>query len=275
MIIRFPFLADSRIIKFSFYADSIPKWEEIVPDDIALIIRAHDNVEVWPTIYAIPNSIGMVIKAEDNVEITNIATSLDLYESAMRLVCNHLDVNIATSILNDGDGNLSMVIKADETEPTILIDAARTALFKTWLRIAASNGIDFSQEVEPVLEECDTYIHAHNGVEVGPINQNLERLSALMKLADSQNPRIIDEIDPLRDGIIDLMKIEDLDYDEQLVDLHLEIGALEDDDGNIKLVIRAVDDLHVIRGTPVTIGTLDPQKIGELDGAVIPDFIYF
>ena len=233
MIVRFPFLADSRkTIKFPFYADTMPQWEYLDPDDIAMMIRAHDDLEVWPTIYALPDEIGMIISAENSVEIKDISVSVDVYESAMKLVCNKLETSIATSILDDGDGNLAMVIKADETEPNILIDAARTALFKAWLKLANSNDIEFSQEVEPLLEECDTYIRAQSNLEVGPISTNLERLNALMKLADSRYYPVIGELDPLTIGLLDLMNLDGM---ERLVDLHLEIGALRDGDGNIRL----------------------------------------
>lgn len=275
MIVRFPFVSDSRkTIKFPFVADNMPHVEELIPNDIYMLIKAENGIELYPTVYALPDEIGMIMNAGNDVVIDNIAIGMnDIYSSAMRMACNELQTNIETSILENGSGNLQMVIRADQTDTNLLIDATRTSLFKAWMALHI-NDLEWEYHIDTLLDEVNMKIRTQNNVDVGPITTSLDKLRTFMKIAESKDFSRIKDLDDLKIGILDAMQISNVDYNESLVDLHLEIGVVIDEDGNARLVVRASDDVGVVRGVPVTLAMIDANKLGELDGDVIPDYTY-
>lgn len=276
MIIRFPFTSDSRkTVRFSFVADNMPRMEELIPDDITMLIKAENGIEIYPMVYALPDEIGMVIESGNNVVIDNITIGMnDVYSAAMRLACNEVQANIETNILENGDGSLRMVIRADQADANLLIDATRTSLFNAWMALHIDDDVEWDARIDALIDEVNMKLRAQNNAEVGPITTSLDKLRAFMQLADSKAYRRIGGLDDLKIGILDAMHIADVDYDEDPVSLHLEIGVIVDETGTAKLVMRAVDDVDVVRGTPVTLAMIDTDTLGELDGDVVPDYIY-
>ena len=269
MIVRFPFVADSRkTFRFDFMADNIPHFEDLDLNDIVMLIKAENGIEVHPFVYLLPDEIGMIIQAEDSVVIDNIDIGLDIYDTAMRIACNEAQTSISVNILENGSGNTRMVIKADEADTNLLIDATRTSLFKAWMALHI-NDLEWEYRIDALINEVNMKIRAKTDVDVGPISTNLDKLRAFMMLADSKDYVGLED---LEQGVLEQMGLSE--YETKLADLHLEIGILKDEAGNAILMLRAVDDLKVIRGVPITLGMIDANKIGELDPDSVPDYTY-
>ena len=92
MIVRFPFVADSRPIKFKFVADSIPHFRYPIPNEIAMMLRAADDVGWSAQIIDIFNDIKMQLKAQENLEF-HIETGLDKLSALLALASNNFGDN--------------------------------------------------------------------------------------------------------------------------------------------------------------------------------------
>lgn len=52
---------------------------------------------------------------------------------------------------------------------------------------------------------------------------------------------------------------------------HIDVGILNDGDGELGLTITASDSVFVYRSEPLTIGDIDPDSVGFLDPSPVPD----
>ena len=84
MNVRFPFISDSRKVKFNFVADNVPRYRYPSLNEIKMIIRAADNIEWNAQILALLNDIKMQIMAQSNQEL-NIETSIDRVQTLLAI----------------------------------------------------------------------------------------------------------------------------------------------------------------------------------------------
>lgn len=275
MIVRFPFLADSRRkvrfelqadrkkIAFEFHAENMPHYENPNLEHDVMVLHAYELL-LFIQIFALLDSISMRVNAEGDLEI-----HLDIYpniaELAMRIMASELDLSLDVKILRDSNGHIDMVIKArDDIDPTILINAARTAFFRAWLMIRAGGNVETQETMELPMNPSNVYLRAHDGLSVGPISTTIDELNACMaQIVETWRPIMIGDLDDIMLSLLDPKKIPD--YGHMKLCPHLEIAVIKDEEARSQLVLRAVDDAGVQLAEAVQLGYLDELKIGEAD----------
>lgn len=264
MIVRFPFVADSRhFIIFDFHGENLLHYEYPDPNEDIMVLK-EESILLFIHIFALLDSISMRINAEGDLEI-----HLDIYpniaELAMRIMAAELALSLDVKILHDSNGNIDMVIKAhDDVDPNMLIDAARTAFFKAWLKIRAYGNVETWESMGLPMNPSNVHLWAHDGLSVGPITTTIDDLNACMaQLVETWNPIKIGDLDDIMISLLDPKKIPD--YGHQKLCPHLEIAVIKDEEARSQLVLRAVDDAGVQLAEALKLGYLDELKIGEAD----------
>lgn len=273
MTIRFPFIADSRVISFRYYAYDMPHFENLEGDPTYMEIKADGDVETFISIYDIFSRIYFWLDASDNVEVGPIDMDMSIIDTvAMRIaeslvwrlddstigrldvekieilddgtvvgyaykaICPHLDIQV----LKDEDGHAEMKIRSNDVPASILLDIARTSVFSATLEIESDSVVPTDIGISPLFAMSD-YIYAGNGVEIGPISFEISLVEdAIMNIAESigeyTDKHLIDELD--------VMKIKDVDDNTigriyHAIAPHLDILVLRDEEGMLTFEVRS------------------------------------
>lgn len=282
MIVRFPFTADSNSISFPFLADkrhniifdfhgeNLLHYEYPDLEEDIMVLKAEDQLLLFVEIFALLDSIAMKINAQGDLEI-HMQIWPDLVETAMHILAHELELSLQIKIIEDGNGNIDMVIKADDDVlPEIFIDAARTAFFRAWLRLQAHDA-ETRLDIGIPLNPSNVYIRAHDGLSIGPITTTLDDLNACMaQLVEMWKPLTIGDLDDTLISLLDPKHIPD--YGRGSLSPHLEIAAVKDEEQRIQLVLRAADDTGATVSEAVTLGYLDDLRIGDVDPIQNPGY---
>ena len=262
MIVRFPFSIDSKR-RIRFDAENLPHYEYPDPEEDIMLLK-EDTILLFVHIYALLDSISMRIGAENELEI-HLGIWPDIAELAMRIMCSELDLSVDVKILEDSNGGLNMIIRTSQAvEADLLIEIARTAFMRAWLKLHAYGSVPTEESIGLPMNPSNMYLRADNGVSLGPITTTLDELNACMaELVEMWNPLKIGDLDDIMVSLLDPHRVPD--YGRTSLSPHLEIAVIKDTDAKAQLVLRAVDDAGTELAEAIQLGYLDDMKIGSID----------
>lgn len=237
-------------------------------EPINMVISASQLTPVQLAISELIEAIGLVIAAQDNVDSTTVETLNPNRDDIVIAARDGLPTNIR--INEDAVEQLGMVIAAYEAQPDLFIDMVKDSAIHNNLVISANNNVEVHPTIQLKEVNNDLVIGVDEGVELGPIRKTLGELSHMMELNMSKRIARIRNWDEVLLEEADEWRLGHLV--EVPFDLALTMSVLEDgDSGKLNLVIQACDDTGTVITHPVTIGSIDLVKIGELDPYAVPD----
>lgn len=237
-------------------------------EPINMVISASQLTPVQLAISELIEAIGLVIAAQDNVDSTTVETLNPTRDDLVIAARNSLPTQIR--VREEVVEQIGMVIAAYEAQPDLFIDAVKDSVLRNNLVISANDNVEVHPTIR--LEEInnDLVIGVDEGVELGPIRKTLGELSHMMELNMSKRIARIRNWDDVLLEEADEWQLNHLA--EVPFDVALAVSVLEDDEsGKLNLVIQACDDTGTVLTHPVTIGSIDPTKIGDLDPYTVPD----
>lgn len=251
--------------KIPLYVDMV-RTKEIDPNPSNMVIIAHGNTPIQCTLELMLQYLRMMIAAQNGVDTEKAIFTDELINEMVLRAEDRVPTGFAVNA--NIVEQIGMVIHAYNTQPDLVIEAAKTAMMRNNLVISTSNGVMLTPSIMLDIDN-DLRIHTSNGIEIGPIGKVLGQISTAMEF-DMQNKIVhIKDYDPLLIGTVDEHVVSGKTHVP--FDLALRMNILANDEGKLDLVIQACDDVGVVITHPIVIGTLDQKAIGELDPYAVPD----
>ena len=208
----------------------------------------------------------MVLSACSNAETDKYIDVNQIAHDLILTARNGVETHIHLSAQNVE--MLAMVIAAYETNPHSVIDVARNAIFDSRLTISAQEDTEVHPAIQIENIHDDLVLTVANGIEI-PITKALRNINNAFEFDLSRRVMRIKNWD-----VEDLQATDEWKMNQKIeipFELALDIDILEDDHGVLSLVLRASDDVNTVVTHPVVIGTIDPERLSELDPFFIPD----
>lgn len=268
MNVRFKFPAGGQVIRVPLTI-SIPDSKIITGlEEDEMVIIANNNLPITLGVEVLCDSILSIIKASDRVSI-DIAIALEQIASALIIRAKD-NIPAWTRIDAEITEAIGMVLRAYQTSPDLAIDLVGESVFENGMTITAPEAVQMLANISPeIAENAELILSSNNNVEIGPIREFLEQISNKMTIEHGARVTLIGDLDPQQTGVLDPDAIPDIIRTP--LQPYLEVGILEDGEGELSLAIRASDDVQAIKTEPVVIAYLDPKQIGELDPDKVPD----
>lgn len=211
-----------------------------------MAIRASDDVHGSPSQHIFPDEISFSLNSKNDVEVGPIDHFAELTEAVMDMVSNAVVQNGMSAYMSTNNlGQSIMVLRpANDVDPENAVEVAKSVVMNAWMRLTAQEDAEISPGIRTLPTPTEMSISVNDELMLGPVNIMAQNLNALMKAC-------------AEDGA---------------ANVRFQIGFFRTQTGTINIMLRAVDELDVLRGMPVVIGTLDPKTIGELDGNPMPDY---
>lgn len=268
MNVRFKFPAGGQVIRVPLTI-SIPDYKTIEDlENLDMLITAKDHLPITLGIEVLCDSILSYILSPDNVQ-ASLAISLNKLRDELILRAKD-NVPAWVRVNAEITEAIGMILNAYRSDANLAIDLVGESIFENGMTITAKDAVDMLKHTYPeIAENAEMILSARDNVVIESIRQSLGELNNKMIIREGCRITLIGDLDPMQTGALDPDVVPDITLEP--IQPHLEVGIIEDGDGEVSLAIRACDDVRAVKTEPVKIAHIDPNRLGELDDDPVPD----